>query len=147
MFPSLMVKSSQRDTKLKPIVQLQIHSSSPGMSTRDSAFLCLDIPSTPLRCCQLPHVFSPGSLPLPVLLTTYHVYHQTSSKGDVFSFTVFLNHRPCSFDGSPTRQDHRVPSRSTASLPAFSVNFLCHTIQSPQPMKQCCPHPWWTSSP
>jgi hypothetical protein len=39
------------------------------------------------------------------------------------------------------RQGHRGSSLPSASLPAFSVNFLGHTIQSPQPMKQCCPHP------
>lgn len=165
MFPSLTLKSSQRDTKLKPNGSASNHiPQSRGVPPKAPPSFVLDAPdsgtsaphwapslpstrSTPLKSCQLTHVFSPGSLPFPGLLPTWHLHHQTSQSVTVYHFIHSLITCSVAFVAPLPRQGHRVSSRPTASLLAFSVNFLGHTIQTPQPMKQCCPHPWWSSPP
>lgn len=95
---------------------------------------CTGLPSsrsTQLKCCQLSRVLSPGSFPFPGLLATCHLYHQTSSKCGCSPVHTLLNHLLGGFCGSPTKTRSPSVSRSTATLPASSVNFLRHTIQSP----------------
>lgn len=101
--------------------------------------------STPLKSCQLPHVcFQPWFLAISWTLAYLAPSSPNFSKCDCLPFHALLNRLLCGFCGSPAKTRSQSP---TASLPAFLVNFLGHTIQSPQPTKQCCPHPWWSSPP
>lgn len=131
MFPSLTLKSSQRDTKLKPKrFRFKPHSSIQGCPTKGSTFFCPGCPrlwhlSTSLGTKPPLHpkhpteelsadpCFQPRFLAISWTLAYLAPSSPNFSKCDCLPFHTLLNYLLCGFCGSPTK------TRSQSVLPSY----------------------------